>query len=268
VSRRSSAFNDDLAGLDELARLPLPDQTLRSAAKASSAAAPAPDRGVRDRTLTESADIAVASDESHGALKAHATAASTSADQREASSGQAGVREEAAAASKHHLDEAAGRTFSAQRPNLQDAAGSDVDLDMADDNASALRADAGGRASSATGAVGERSGRRSGNVQTAVRLPRDVSKWLTEQAHRQQLTHSSVVAQAVLANREALSPELPFGDGLLVRRRPRSDSAPITLRFTPAQLQLVDGLAQAFGCTRSALVLAALRAAIGRPRSS
>ena len=268
MSRRSSAFNDDLAGLDELARLPLPDQTLRTAAKASSAAAPAPDRGVRDRTLSETPDVAVASDESHGALKAHATAASTSADQREASSGRAGVREVAAAATKHHLNEAAGQTFSAQRPNLQDAAGSDVDLDMADDNASALQAGASGRASSATGAVGERSGRRSGNVQTAVRLPRDVSKWLTEQAHRQQLTHSSVVAQAVLANREALSPELPFGDGLLVRRRPRSDSAPITLRFTPAQLQLVDGLAQAFGCTRSALVLAALRAAIGRPRSS
>jgi len=268
VSRRSSAFNDDLAGLDELARLPLPDQTLRAAAKASSAAAPVADRGGRDRTLSETSDGAAASDESHGALKAHATAASRSANQREASSARTVTREVAAAASKHHLDEAAGRPFSAQQADLQDAAGCDVNLDMADDNASALQTDASRRASSATEAVGERSGRRPGNVQTAVRLPRDVSKWLTEQAHRQQLTHSSVVAQAVLANREALSPELPYGDGLLVRRRPRSDSAPITLRFTPAQLQLVDGLAQAFGCTRSALVLAALRAAIGQPRSS
>lgn len=108
---------------------------------------------------------------------------------------------------------------------------------------------------------------RSSTTQTAVRLPMPVAKWLSEQAARQQLTFSSVIVQAVQAHCEELAPELQVGDGLLVKRRPRTHSAPVTLRFTPAQRELVDGLAQTFGCTRSALVLAALQAAMGVGRS-
>ena len=92
-----------------------------------------------------------------------------------------------------------------------------------------------------------------------------VAKWLSEQANRQQLTFSSVIVQAVLAHREELAPELSPGDGLVVRRRPKTHSAPVTLRLTAAQRELIDGLAGEFGCTRSALVLAALQAAMGRP---
>lgn len=202
MSRRSSAFDDDLAGLDELARLPLPSSSRDSAEGTGGA--------VR---VLGSVEPSRASQARSGAPRLV----------RQGSEVNEGVA-----------------------PTAQGLEG------LANDVRSAPPV--------------RSSARRQANVQTAVRLPRDVSKWLSEQAHRQQLTHSSVVAQAILGNREDLAPEAPSEDGLLVRRRPRSDSAPITLRFTPAQLELVDGLAAEFGCTRSALVLAALQAAMGSPR--
>lgn len=205
MSRRSSAFDDDLAGLDELARLPLPPSS-SDKAESTGGGVPVLSPPVRPSKPSQA-----------GAL---APMPARQASER--------------------------RQGAAPRAESPDGLANEVE------SAVPVRA----------------ASRRRANVQTAVRLPRDVSKWLSEQAHRQQLTHSSVVAQAILGNREELTPEAPSEDGLLVRRRPRSDSAPITLRFTPAQLELVDGLATEFGCTRSALVLAALRAAMGRPRAS
>lgn len=232
MTRRSSAFDDDLAALDELTRLPMPGERGPS----STASAPKhPEPEARDQTRKERQkpdhNGRVAGERGSDAPAKSAPTAGVDVDPgypagREGEVAPTGDPAAAQVVSQHiPATTPAGRVDRSEPPSQ----------------------------------------RRSGNVQTAVRLPREVAKWLTEQSHRQQVTHSSVVVQAVLAHRESLAPELPFGDGLIVRRRPRNDSAPITLRFTPAQLELVDGLAQDFGSTRSALVLAALQAAMGRP---
>lgn len=206
MSRRSSAFNDDLAGLDDLARLPLPAaEPVATAATSGVSLMPA------DRAAVRAAWVSTTTAAEGG--------------------GAALVADEAGQDSPVNLETSLGK----RQGGDNDAA-----------------------------AIEQAPRRRSSTIQTAVRLPMSVAKWLSEQANRQQLTFSSVVVQAILAHRDELSPELPFGDGLLVRRRPRAYSAPITFRFTPAQLELVDGLAESFGATRSAVVLSALQVAMAQ----
>lgn len=236
MTRRSSAFDDDLAGLDDLARLPLPK---------AAAAEPAAD----DPALSAPDVAADGGDEQ------------TREDGAEAPAHRVGVRSGPVA----WLRPAAGEGTTRPDVDVRVAPGPG-ELEQRTP-AGLVPASAGQQPDDSQPTGGQASGAqgrsRSSTTQTAVRLPMPVAKWLSDQAARQQLTFSSVIVQAVRAHREELAPELQAGDGLLVKRRPRTHSAPVTLRFTPAQRELVDGMAQTFGCTRSALVLAALQAAMG-----
>lgn len=222
MSRRSSAFDDDLAGLDELARLPLP----------------VPGKASDNPPRTHKPRIPAAEGDGHPTPSP--------------ANGSPGVS-----------DPAAGEITWLRTP----ASGSPATPSKRSETATAT---ATAREDTVPSVLPSQSApvvpvRRSATTQTAVRLPMAVAKWLSDQANRQQLTFSSVIVQSILAHRHTLAPELPFGDGLLVRRRPRMHSAPITLRLTPAQRQLIDGLAEELGSTRSALVLAALQAAMAGP---
>lgn len=227
MSRRSSAFDDDLAGLDELARLPLPptpgsrgnDDDAAGGPPDAAAGSPVPSAATAAPLVPEmpAVDMEVPVD-SRRLGSSTVTPDPPTPDPTETSG----------------LPSAAGEGAPARRP-------------------------------STTVPDGPAADRRSSTTQTAVRLSMPVAKWLSEQANRQQLTFSSVIVQAVLAHRDELAPELSPGDGLVVKRRPRTHSAPVTLRLTPAQRELIDGLAQEFSCTRSALVLAALQAAMAPP---
>ena len=228
MARRSSAFDDDLAGLDELARLPVPSASQPPSSGASSVGE-GPDGPVsRDGAARDPAEI---------------------------------DRGEARGSRPASADQPLGPTRDAVHAdaNAQDVAGGEVPPSRR-----SVEFDDEGRTEtgSAEPTPSSRTAGASSTTQTAVRLPLPVTKWLSEQAARQQLTFSSVIAQAVIAHRAELVAELQAGDGLMVKRRPRTHSAPVTLRFTPAQRDLVDGLAHTLGCTRSALVLAALQAAM------
>lgn len=233
MARRSSAFDDDLAGLDDLARLPLP--------------AAAPIESAADHSPSGTPPVA-----------------GDGADEqtREAGANAPGERAEVRLRSA-----TGGRSAQSQFRVAVTSSSDELEPLTQPESASAgLQPDDSTQARLQSSSPQSRS--RSSTTQTAVRLPIPVAKWLSEQAARQQLTFSSVIVQAVAAHREELAPELQVGDGLLVKRRPRTHSAPVTLRFTPAQRELVDGLAQTFECTRSALVLAALQAAMGVPTRS
>lgn len=98
---------------------------------------------------------------------------------------------------------------------------------------------------------------------TQVRLPEELLQWLTAQAANRSRTLATVVALAAREFADALSVEAPSADGIDVPRHVSFGlTIPVSLRFTPAQLGLVDDLATNRRVTRSAVVVAALRAAV------
>lgn len=119
------------------------------------------------------------------------------------------------------------------------------------------------REPAAAGTTG--SARIGGTRATQVRLPPELAGWLSAEAHRSGRTFASVVALAAKAQEQALPLEPPDRDdsALDVARRTASATVPITLRLNGAQRELLDNLAAEHTTTRSAIVVAALRASCG-----
>lgn len=103
---------------------------------------------------------------------------------------------------------------------------------------------------------------KAGTRATQVRLPPPLAAWLGEEAHRTKKTLSTVVALAAREHRNALAVAREDPDGLDVARRVASGTVPVTLRLTGAQRQLLDDIADEHAATRSAVVVAALVAAV------
>lgn len=99
-----------------------------------------------------------------------------------------------------------------------------------------------------------------GTRATQVRLPPDLARWLSEQAHSTGRTLASVVALAAKAHQDALPLAPGQPDQLDVSRRTASATVPVTLRLNGAQRQLLDDLAGQHTTTRSAVIVAALTA--------
>jgi len=99
-------------------------------------------------------------------------------------------------------------------------------------------------------------------LRTQVRLAPELAAWITLVATREEITTGSVITVAAL-------PAEPDGGGRdeLVRVRRTSSSGsnsavPVTVSFTGAQRQVIDGLAARWNCTRTAVVATVVRAAM------
>lgn len=103
---------------------------------------------------------------------------------------------------------------------------------------------------------------RPGTRATQVRLPPPLAAWLGEEAHRTSKTLSTVVTLAAREHRSALRVRREDPDGLEVSRRVASGTVPVTLRLTGAQRQFLDEIASEQTTTRSAVIAAALHAAV------
>jgi len=103
-------------------------------------------------------------------------------------------------------------------------------------------------------------------LRTQVRLAPELAAWITLVATREQITTGSVITVAAL---DPAAPAEPDGGGRddLVRVRRTSSSGsnsavPVTVSFTGAQRQVIDGLAARWNCTRTAVVATVVRAAM------
>jgi len=103
-------------------------------------------------------------------------------------------------------------------------------------------------------------------LRTQVRLAPELAAWITSVATREEITTGSVITVAAL---DPAAPAEPDGGGRddLVRVRRTSSSGsnsavPVTVSFTGAQRQVIDGLAARWNCTRTAVVATVVRAAM------
>jgi len=103
-------------------------------------------------------------------------------------------------------------------------------------------------------------------LRTQVRLAPELAAWITLVATREEITTGSVITVAAL---DPAAPAEPDGRGRddLVRVRRTSSSGsnsavPVTVSFTGAQRQVIDGLAARWNCTRTAVVATVVRAAM------
>ena len=103
-------------------------------------------------------------------------------------------------------------------------------------------------------------------LRTQVRLAPELAAWITLVATREEITTGSVITVAAL---DPAAPAEPDGGGRddLVRVRRTSSSGsnsavPVTVSFTGAQRQVIDGLAARWNCTRTAVVATVVRAAM------
>ena len=124
-------------------------------------------------------------------------------------------------------------------------------------------------ASQATAADATSAPRIGGTRATQVRLSPELASWLSAEAHRSGRTFASVVALAARAQQAALplEPADLADSGLDVSRRTATASVAITLRLNGAQRELLDDLAVEHATTRSAIVVAALRASRDDPKA-
>lgn len=254
-SRRSSAFSTDLAELDALADLPQPD-AVRSTLRTLSTTAP--------NALTRPAAV-------HPSAETESPSFPAVGDP----SIEPAVENEGLEAVPLRSDERTGRTGTRvlTRPARRAVA-------LAEPISPTLRPDeqapvdqfgskpakpiehSQGLAPLVVGTAGVRA-RPVSVHRTQVRLPEELLQWLTAQAANRSRTLATVVALAAREFADALSVETPSADGIDVPRHVSFGlTIPVSLRFTPAQLGLVDDLATNRRVTRSAVVVAALRAAV------
>ncbi len=262
VTRRSSAFSTDLAELDALADLPQP-QAYRPVTRTSSTPlASAPSRSPADpgevevssRPTVETSDREVSSGDGGGGAAPDAPHVLGSPVEQPAART---VSRLARRAPRPSPTRSTLHSTQASEAGRSEVATTAAPTGLAEPSAPARMAvpvvASGVGVSAMTPPV----------HRTQVRLPEDLLRWLTVQAAGRSRTLGTVVALAARDFSDTLSLEAPSADGLEVPRHASlGPTIPVSLRFTPAQLGVLDELAVAGRVTRSAVVVAALRAAV------
>lgn len=259
ATRRSSAFSSDLAELDALANLPQPrphhPDTQTSTPPLGSLATPSP-AGLggapsSSRPTVETSDLGVSVDIGGGQATLHAPHVLEKPTEQPAARV---VSRPPRRASRTTPTTSTLQSAEASQAGRSEAVTSVVRSALPEPPAPAGVAVASAVESSAINPPVHR---------TQVRLPEDLLRWLTAQASSRSRTLGTVVALAARDFSHSLSLEAPSVDGLEVPRHASlGPTIPVSLRFTPAQLGLLDELAAGGRVTRSAVVVAALRAAI------